>query len=205
MVEEPLIIAQKMLSNILRLEQRYGIHHNALVLAGSQDAKLLQANHNELSTYGLLKNESRQTIKNWFDQLIAQGFIYKYGEYDTLAITAKGSELLRGKGEPKLLKPAASAKAKSAKITDQSWADVDRELFEDLRDWRREIAVSRSLSAFVIFTVGVLRSIAKVKPQTKKELSKIKGIGQKKLFSYGEQIIDLIADFERKNLAAFLE
>jgi ATP-dependent DNA helicase RecQ len=194
-VEEPLIISQKILSNILRLEQRFGAGYNALVLAGSRDHRILEASHNELSTYGLLKGENIDTIRNWIDQLTGQGYIRKYGEFNVLKVTAAGWEVLKGDRTPRLLKVALGKKKKEAKISADSWQGVDKKLFERLREWRSDKAVDMGLPAYVIMTDVTLRNIAKFKPADKSSLIRIKGIGAQKLRSYGDEITTLVSDY----------
>ena len=193
-VGEPLVISQKILSNILRLDQRFGAGYNALVLSGSKDQRILAAGHDELSTYGLLKEQSQETIRNWIDQLTSQGYIAKYGEYNVLGVTQQGWDVLKGNAVPRLLKVAVG-KAKEAKISTDSWQGVDKELFDKLRKWRSEKATAMSLPAYVIMTDVALRSIAKFRPTTDRNLIRIKGIGTKKLKDYGDEIISIVSDY----------
>jgi ATP-dependent DNA helicase RecQ len=197
-VEEPLVIAQKILSNVLRLEQRFGAGYNAMVLAGSSDQRILAAGHDELSTYGLLKGESIDTIRNWIDQLTGQGFIAKYGEFNTLRVTPGGWEVLKGGVVPRLFK-VASGKKKESKISADSWQGVDRGLFDELRSWRSTKAVETGLPAYVIMTDVALRNIAKFRPTTERNLIRIKGIGAKKLRSYGGEIIGIVSAYCDEN------
>ncbi len=190
-VENPLLIVQKILSGILRLEQRYGAEYNTLVLTGSQDHRILLAGHDNLTTYGLLKDEPKQAIRNWIDQLISQGYICKFGEYNTLGVTAKGWAVLKGTETPRLLK-VALGRAKDAKVSTESWQGVDKPLFDKLRAWRSEKAVSMSLPAYAIMTDVALRNIARFRPTNKARLILIKGIGNKKLESYGNEIINIV-------------
>ncbi len=193
-VKEPLVVAQKILSCILRLEQRFGAEYNALVLTGSHDHRILLAGHDKLTTYGLLKDEAKQTVRNWIDQLTSQGYICKFGEYGTLGVTPKGWAVLKGGETPRLLK-VALGRAKEAKVSTESWQGVDKSLFEMLRTWRSEKAVALSLPAYVIMTDVALRNIAKFKPTDTGGLLRIKGIGNKKLESYGEEILNIVIGY----------
>jgi len=192
-VADSLVTAQKILSCILRLEQRFGAEYNALVLTGSQDHRILLAGHDKLTTYGLLKDEPKQAIRNWIDQLISQGYICKSGEYSTLGVTPKGWTVLKGGETPRLLR-IALGKAKESKVSTESWQGVDKPLFDRLRAWRSEKAVSMSLPAYAIMTDVALRNIARFRPDTKARLLLIKGIGNKKLESYGDEILNIVVN-----------
>ena len=112
LIDEPLIIGQKILSCVARLDQRFGGGYTAAVLTGSKDARILQFGHDNLSTYNLLGDFSKNVVQDWIEQLCGQGFLVKAGEYNVLHLTPKGMELLRGNETPKLLKPAVKTAAK---------------------------------------------------------------------------------------------
>lgn len=196
-VKEPLILAQKIISGVLRLEQRYGAEYNSLVLCGSQDERISAAGHNNLSTYGILKDEPKQSIRNWIEQLVSQGYLCKYGEYNTLGVTAKGWAVLKNGETPRLLK-IAQGKGREAKVSKLSWQGVDKGLFEELRVWRSEKAVDMSLPAYVILTDVALREIAKLRPADERDLLRVKGIGAKKLHSYGSAIVEIVRRYCEK-------
>lgn len=90
LVDDAITIGQKILSCVLRLEQRFGADYTAKVLAGSQEQRIVQAGHNRLSTYGLLREEGSATVRDWIEQLVGQGFLEKAGEYNVLQVTASG-------------------------------------------------------------------------------------------------------------------
>ncbi len=69
-----------------------------------------------------------------------------------------------------------------------------QQLFEKLRWWRMETARSHNLPAYVIFHDNTLREIARAAPATLEELRQVSGVGEKKLESYGEQIIALVQE-----------
>jgi ATP-dependent DNA helicase RecQ len=197
-IDEALIIAQKILSCILRLDQRFGGDYTALVLTGSQDERIIKNNHDKLSTYGLLSDFPKRTVHDWIEQLTGQGYIEKTGEYNILNLTAKGWAVLKNKETPRLLKPAQKT-AKVSKVASDSWEGVDEGLFETLRAWRAAIASVKKVPAFVIFSDTVLRDIARKRPSTIKTFLKIRGVGETKCRQYGEVILKTIKDYCKKN------
>jgi len=196
-VDDPLILAQKILSCVVRLKQNYGGDYTAMVLAGSNDKRILEMKHDKLSTWGLLSDAGKRNIRDWIEQLIGQGFLLKYGEFNTLTLTESGQEILRGSGQPKLLKPRpqkkdSRASGKRSKVSEDDWEGVDRELFELLRELRREIAEEKSVPAYIVFGDAALRDMAKLRPSTKEVFLEVKGVGEKKMQDYADEFIACI-------------
>ena len=191
-IEEPLVVAQKILSCVVRLEQRFGGDYTAQVLTGSRDKRILEKGHDGLSTYGLLSEHSHRAVRDWIEQLVSQDCAEKYGEYNQLQVTELGRQVLRGEHTPRLLQPAPQAEQASRKPAPPSWEGVDRELFEELRNLRREIADTKQLAAFIVFGDATLRDLARRRPSTEEGFLKTHGVGQKKWTDYGEQFLQCI-------------
>lgn len=201
---DALVTGQKILSSVYRQQQRFGAEYTALVLKGSLDQRIIENEHNQLSTWGLLKVFEKEAILGWIGQLIQQGFLERDGEYQVLRITPSGMQLLRGEVTPHLLKPVeGTAKRKSrSKVSDDEidWAGVDKDLFELLRALRTEIAQERTVAPYLIFGDATLRNLARQKPSSREALLQVSGIGQKKLEDLGERVLALIGSYcqERK-------
>ncbi|MED5448524.1 MAG: DNA helicase RecQ [Planctomycetota bacterium] len=191
-VEDPLVIGQKILSSVIRQEQRFGADYTVKVLRGSSEQRILDNRHDQLSTYGLLADEDVRAVRAWVEQLVAQGFLAKVGEYNVLVVTESGRQLLTGEVTPRLLKPARAARARKSRAHDDSWEGVDRELFERLRELRRELADEKSVPAYVVFGDASLRDMARQRPGTPAEFLEIHGVGQKKAADYGEVFLAAI-------------
>ncbi len=194
-VDEPLVVAQKILSCIARLEQQFGGDYTAQVLTGSQDKRILVKGHDSLSTYGLLSEHSHRTVRNWIEQLVGQNCAEKYGEYNQLQITELGRQVLRGKHTPQLLQPAPESKKSSRKSDPASWEGVDRGLFESLRDLRKQIATEKGVPAYIVFGDATLRDMARRRPSTQESFLETHGVGQKKWADYGNQFLASITDY----------
>ncbi|MFN9375097.1 MAG: DNA helicase RecQ [Planctomycetaceae bacterium] len=186
-----LVIAQKILSSVVRQGENFGAEYTSQVLVGATEERILSNGHNRLKTYGLLKGTARKAIREWIEQLVSQGFLERRGEYNVLGVTAAGRRLLKGELEPRLLRPATEKKTSLA--TKVSWEGVDRELFETLRGWRREIAEQRQVPPFVIFSDATLRDLARTLPSTDDGLAKIQGLGTHKREEYGAALLTQIA------------
>lgn len=194
MLEQPLIMGQKILSSIIRQGENFGADYTMQVLVGSTDQRILSNGHDRLTTYGLLREHDRKHIREWIEQLAAQGFCQRSGEFGVLKVTPAGRRLLKGEIEPRLLKPQDKQRKQSAadKI---SWEGVDRGLFEVLRAWRKDVASTRGVPPFVVFGDTTLRELARVRPSTAAGLLKIQGIGEYKRDEYGDELLAKIAEY----------
>jgi ATP-dependent DNA helicase RecQ len=194
-VEDPLILGQKILSCVLRVHERYGADYISLVLVGSEDERIKSAAHNELSTWGLLRDFRRQDVRQWIEQLVGQGFLRKDGEYHTVSVTDEGRRLLRGERPPTLLRPSKTARSRGRETSTDSWDGVDRELFDTLRQLRREVAAERGVPAYIVFGDATLREMSRQRPSTLSGMLEVRGIGQQKLADFGQQFLDCIVSY----------
>jgi ATP-dependent DNA helicase RecQ len=194
-VADSLVIAQKTLSCVLRVRERYGADYVSLVLTGSQEQRIVAAGHDQLSTWGLLKEFRRQDVRQWIEQLVSQGFLQKEGEYQTVRVTDTGRELLRGEVTPQLLRPAKAGGSKSKSALADSWEGVDQGLFDALRQLRREEAVRRSVPAYIVFGDATLRDLARRRPSTIDRMLDVHGVGKQKLADFGEQFVGAIVGY----------
>src|SRR5687768_33676 len=89
-------LARKILSCVARVGQRFGAAHVANVLCGSENEQVLSRRHNELSTFGLLKDGSVSEVRGYVEQLIAQGFLRQTDDaFPVVALTNEGVDLLK--------------------------------------------------------------------------------------------------------------
>jgi ATP-dependent DNA helicase RecQ len=193
-IDDALITAQKILSCILRLDQRFDGNYTASVLIGSREKRLIENGHDAISTYGLLSDHSKDTVHNWINQLVGQDYIQKAGEYNVLTVTPKGRQVLNGQEMPRLLKPAMKP-AKVSKVATDSWEGVDKGLFEALRKLRRTLAAKRGVPAYVVFGDAALRDMARRRPITQADFLKIKGVGETKSKQFGKAVLAAIKDY----------
>ncbi len=191
------VIGQKILSSVVRQGQRYGGEYTAMVLKGSRDKRVRSNGHDRLTTWGLLEDQPVQTIRDWIEQLVSQDFLVREGEYSVLAIGERGGELLRGEVTPTLLRSSDSQTRLSKQATRQktSWKGVDRELFDELRILRQDLAAQAGVPAYIVFTDETLRQLAAKQPATLVEMRAVHGVGDKKLADYGEAFLACIAGF----------
>jgi len=194
-VGDALVIAQKILSGVVRQKERFGADYTAGVLVGSREERIIANRHDQLSTYGILKEATKPVVRDWIEQLAEQEYVIRVGEYGVLKLTAKGARVLKGEETPLLLE-SRKKKAPPGKpsIEDDSWVGVDRKLFERLRKMRLELARQNKIPAYVVFGDVTLRDLARKRPMTPDALLGISGIGLKKLDQYGEMILKIIRE-----------
>jgi ATP-dependent DNA helicase RecQ len=204
MVNDPLIVSQKILSCVYRVQQvsgiGFGAGHIANVLKGNQSDQVETWGHHGLSTFGLMADESVAFIRYMIEQLIGQGFLRREGEFSTLALADSAKKILKGELTPVLVKPLVAAKQKEItqkgrKKKEEEWAEIDQELFQVLRSKRAELARTQGVPAFIIFGDKSLRDIARIKPVTKEAFATVYGVGDHKLRIYADAFIAVIKKY----------
>jgi ATP-dependent DNA helicase RecQ len=201
-IDAPLIVAQKILSCIVRLKQQFGGDYTASVLVGSQDKRILEKGHDKLSTYGILSEHSRRTVRDWIEQLVSQDCACKQGEYNQLEVTDLGWQVLGGKHTPRLLQPAPQTGKESRSVDPASWEGVDRGLFEALRELRTQLAAEKQVPAYIVFGDATLRDLARRRPSTQEGFLRMHGVGEKKWADYGQRFLHCIAAYcQREGIA----
>lgn len=202
LVDDALVVAQKILSCVYRLDERYGGDYTASVLVGSRDERILANGHDALSTYALLEEAPKKLVRDWIEQLVGQGALVKDGEYDLLKITERGRRILRGFETPRLLKPAEGRDKKRATQTAaDSWDGVDQGLFDTLRALRRRIAEEKRVPAYIVFTDAALRDMARRRPSSADAFREVSGVGETKAEQYGATFVAAIVEVcERRGL-----
>lgn len=191
--EDKTIDAQKILSCIYRLEQRYGISTVVDCLKGSKNKNSTEKGLKNISTYGIMKDKSSDEIKDLIGILIADGYIKVVGlDYPILALTEKSKDILYSKD--KFFARKTEIKKVSKNKTRSLASDEDQDLFDRLKKLRLELSKSRKIPPFIIFSDQTLKDMAIKKPKNEEEFLGVKGVGEKKLIQYGDLFIEEIKD-----------
>jgi ATP-dependent DNA helicase RecQ len=195
------VTAQKILSCVARAGEHFGAEHIVDILLGANTERIRRWRHEELSTYGLMKDSDRKSLTNMIYQLLDNGLLERSAdERPVLKLNTASREVLRGERAVQLLEP--KKRVRKARFDDLSWEGVDQGLFESLRALRREIADQRNVPAYVLFSDATLRDMARVRPGSTTTLLDIRGVGERKLAEFGQRFLERIATYCRaQNIA----
>lgn len=175
--------AQKVLSCIVRMGQKFGKQLTASVLAGSRSKKVLEFNFQKLPTYGILRAMNAKEIASFIEFLISEKLIVvNNGQFPTLSISDEGKEVLLG--QKQVLR-------KEARII-ESTVEPNDPLFEILRKIRKEIADREKVPPFVVFSDKSLKDMCVRKPKNSTQFLDVSGVGESKLEKYGKTFIEAI-------------
>ncbi len=195
------IPVQKLLSAIYRCGQRFGAGHVIDILRGNETEKIRQWQHDKLSTFGCGVGTSEDEWRAILRQAIALGLVaVDYEAYNSLKLTEEAKPVLRGERKIELRKYQKPEKAKRPAAKTKTYLEAglssaEQAIFEKLRWWRVETARKHNVAAYIIFVDATLREIAKARPDNLEQLRSVSGVGEKKLATYGEEIIALLAEF----------
>ena len=194
--------AQKILSCVKRTHERFGTGIVTDVLKGADTSRIRELGFDKLSTYGIMKEYSKETIKDLIAFLVAEEYLETRGtEYPTLCLNEQSNEILFHDKQVlinrKIEKQDKKEKAiKNSKVLDNQ--DFNSELFEILRKLRKELATEENVPPFVIFADTSLKQMAALYPKTLEEFLQISGVGEFKSEKYGKKFLEVINEFLRK-------
>jgi len=194
------VAAQKLLSTIVRLDrergQRYGAVQHIDILLGRDTDRVRQHDHASLATFGIGTELSEAEWRGVVRQLLAQGLLTVGGAYGTLRLADAAAAVLRGERRVPLRRDVASARRASTRAAKRPPSDLPPEaleLFEALRAWRAATARELGAPAYVVFADATLRGIATTRPSTHEELALVTGVGAKKLETFGDAVLGVVA------------
>ncbi|EXJ23991.1 ATP-dependent DNA helicase RecQ [Alkalibacterium sp. AK22] len=183
---------QKILSCIYRMNQQFGMGMITDVLRGKNNARIRSQRFDELSTYGIMKAASDQTIKDTIALMVSEQFLQVGGDqYPILKFTDKTVDLLHAREKLYMIKHQETEQKTKAAVNE----DYDQALFEELRALRKAIAGEIGKPPFVVFTDRSLMSMAAVYPKTPADLLTVHGVGEAKLDKYGEAFLERIGEY----------
>lgn len=186
------IDAQKIMSCIARTGQRYGKTVICDVLKGSKSEKILKAELNNQSTYGIMKEVTARHIFGTIDFLAEKEYISSENETEVLKLLPKSRDVLFGRERLVMKKVENSEKIVK---THRPEVPVNSELLDALKALRKGIASKKSVPAYVIFTDATLIDMCKKCPETPAEMLEVSGVGRTKLEKFGKQFLEEIAKF----------
>ncbi|MFZ5354568.1 MAG: DNA helicase RecQ [Bacillota bacterium] len=194
--------AQKILSCIKRMNERFGGSTVTDVLRGSNVKKIRDMGFDKLTTYGIMREYPEETIKEIIAYMTAEGYIDIRGDkYPVLALNPKSYELLKGEAELTIKRIIMKEQPKKQKEE----LKVDKSLFDKLRLLRKEIAEEHKVPPFVVFSDATLKDMCRKLPTDNEAMLAVSGVGKHKLEKYGRLFIALIKDYVNENNIAVSE
>lgn len=175
--------AQKVLSCVVRMGQKFGKTMTAQVLAGSRNKKIEGFRH--LTTFGILKSMNAKEIANFIEFLISERvLLVQPGQFPTIYVSDEGKDVLLG--NKRVLRRTKM---------EETAVKLDDPLFEHLRAIRKEIALKEGVPPFVVFSDKTLKDMCEKKPMDEEAFLDVSGVGHNKLERYGQQFISAIKEF----------
>jgi ATP-dependent DNA helicase RecQ len=190
--------AQKALSCVYRVGQRFGIGHVVDVLRGADTERIRTLGHDSLSTYGIGSDRSEHEWVSIIRQLIHHGLLLQdIGNYSVLKLTDAARPLLRGEVELQLAMPRVKESAKrAARAPKDAGGPYDEQLFNELRQVRKTLADAEGKPPYIVFGDATLVQMVRDKPLDEDALMAISGVGRHKLEKYGAAFLDAIAEYQ---------
>ena len=180
--------AQKVISCAYRMGQRYGVGMVVDVLRGSKNKKIVDFGLDKLTTYGIMKEYSKDGLNEFINTLIAYEYLDYKGEYPVVTLNNSSVAIVKNNKEVWLRQHAA-----------KEIVFEKNDLFNILRTLRSEIAASEKVPPYIIFGDNTLKELSNRMPINEEQFLDISGIGQSKLVKYGDRFIDKIKEYIEEN------
>ncbi|MEI9599487.1 ATP-dependent DNA helicase RecQ [Moellerella wisconsensis] len=190
-----LVDAQKVLSCIYRVGQRFGIGYIVEVLRGSNNQRIRELGHDKLPVYGIGREQTNEYWVSILRQLIHRGMIIQnISRFSALQLTESARPVLRGEVPLQLAVPRVLSVKTRNQNNKTYQGNYDKKLFAKLRKLRKSIADEDNIPPFVVFNDATLIEMAEHCPTTSAELLLINGVGERKLERFGDSFMVLIRD-----------
>jgi ATP-dependent DNA helicase RecQ len=188
LLDESAKIAFSILKLVKNLDFHVGRTFLADILCGSKSKRIINQNLQQSLYYGILRRCTVDEARKIIDQLIEKGYLMtKQGSSryprPQLYLTELAEKALEGEISIDLQLPVKTVTIETGNLS----------ALEALKEWRKSIAAEKSIPAYCVFHDSTLTEIANQLPKTNQELRSIKGIGERKIEDYGEDILRIVA------------
>jgi ATP-dependent DNA helicase RecQ len=189
------IESQKIMSCIKRMGERFGSGVVTSVLRGKNTKRVRDFDFDQLSTYGIMKDYSQDTIKELISFLTADGYVELSGDqYPVLKLLEPAFDVLHGK-ESVFIRRVITNQPEQSDIDESA----DGNLFTVLRGIRAKIAMEEMVPPYVVFSDATLKDMCRVYPTDSARMLSVSGVGSFKLEKYGEFFISAIKNYVEEN------
>jgi ATP-dependent DNA helicase RecQ len=188
--------AQKALSCVFRVGQRFGAKHVIDVLRGSQNKRMKELHHDQLSTFAIGEDKTQDAWSSLIRQLVHLGYLYQdVANYSVLKLTELSRSVLVGQQSLELARPRIKTITKKSVKKRAIDLDYNESLFQRLRSLRKRVADESNVPPFVVFSDASLIEMAFYLPSHEQAMLAINGVGKHKFEKYGQLFIDEIHEF----------
>ena len=192
------LIAQKICSAVVRLQEKEALGLVIDVLRGSNNQQVFEKGYQHIKTFGAARDISWRDLQQYIIQLLNQGVLeIWFHQGGRLLLTSQAKQVLFA-GKKIKLATLSKQQAKTKEVKETS-AVKTKELFEKLRVLRAVYAKDMGVPAYVIFSDASLKDMEQKKPTTMEGFSKISGVGKAKLEKYAAAFIKIIAKHQDGN------
>ena len=204
-------LVQKALSAIARANEGIGFTVTIDILRAMPTHEVVANGYDKLKTYGAGREVPARDWHDYMLQMLQMGFVeIAYNDNNHLRITPLGREVLKGTRQVQLAVIVredyrVKGRQKKEKVTSQSQilpdvlSDEDPNLFQRLRELRRQLADEAKKPAYIIMSDRTLHDLAAKRPTSFDALSTVFGIGEHKARQFGETFINAIREYEKEN------
>ena len=197
------VIVQKALSAIARTGQQIGTGMLVDILRGSFSAEVMKEGYNQLKTFGAGRDIPARDWQDYLLQMLQMGYFeIAYNENNHLKVTESGNEVLFGRARAMLVVIRREEvvgqkrrKAISKELPLGLPATESEDLFEALRNLRKQLADQEAIPAYIVLSDKVLHLLSLSRPTTIEQFGSISGIGEYKKKKYGKEFVKVIQQF----------
>ena len=201
-------LAQMALSAIMRTGEQAGLFTVTDILRGWRKAEVIDKGYDRLKTFGVGRDLTTPEWNAYLLQMLQMGlFDIAYNENNHLKITSYGTEVLYGRQSIQLSRyqrhrfnmaqsttTSTPLPLPTVALSSTTSRQMDRDLFEKLRDLRKAIATASNIAPYMVFSDKSLQAMATEKPTTQAEFSLIYGVGDLKCQKYWRPFTAAIRD-----------
>ena len=188
--------AQQILSCVRRAGERFGAGTIIDILRGADTERIRSWSLDTLSTYGLMRDYSRDEVQSRIQYLLENGcLVQAEGQYPTLALGPKARGVLF-QGETLVAQVRSLPRDEVQRAAAASGTPADPELLRRLQQLRGRLAQQAGVPGYVGFSDKTLREMAAIRPQTLAQMRLVNGVGDFKLEKYGQKFLDEILAFQ---------
>ncbi len=197
-------IVRKALSGVARVHRRFGLRAAVKLLRGEPDERLARAGLDQVSTFGVLRDEAEAWLLQLVQRCVTAGWVtFEGDDRPVVALTDPGREVMKGLRPARLVLPsregaraAGGGGRRRAQVGAANGAPAsarEEALFEALRARRQEIARRLAVPAYVVAHDRTLRDLARLEPRTTADVALAWGMGPSKVERFGADLLAAVA------------